>query len=55
MNKPKDRKTKQFEKPEKHKPFVMEVCAVILTILSIGVFVVFVIVMTDIATAITAS
>ncbi|MDE6658407.1 MAG: hypothetical protein K2J88_07495 [Oscillospiraceae bacterium] len=61
MNKFEEQETKM--KPEKSKnhefskqeSFVMEVCAVIITILSIGVFVVFVVTMATIAIKITTS
>ncbi|MDE5792755.1 MAG: hypothetical protein K2H66_04435 [Oscillospiraceae bacterium] len=61
MNKFEEQETKtQPEKSKNHEfsrqeSFVMEVCAVIITILSIGVFVAFVVTMATIATEITTS
>ncbi|MDE6777202.1 MAG: hypothetical protein K2J25_04610 [Oscillospiraceae bacterium] len=61
MNKFEEQETrKQLEKSKnhefsKHESFVMEVCAVIITILSIGVFIVFAVTMATIAIEITTS
>ena len=61
MNKFEEQETRmQLEKSKNHEfskqeSFVMEVCAVIITILSIGVFIVFAVTMATIAIEITTS